>query len=85
MLASACKAMVDGFTNVPGPAPDSRRRDMYVELIASILAFVIALVIIGLFGKLLWNGVVVELFSFAKPARSVWQLIGLMVFLALIR
>lgn len=85
MLGEACKAIVDGFTNVPGPAPDSKRRDMYVSLIASLLAFIIALVIIGLFGKLLWNGVIVDLFSFAKPARSVWQLIGLMVFLALIR
>ena len=85
MLNTACKAIVDGFTNVPGPAPDSKRRDMYVELIASLLAFVIALVIIGLFGKLLWNNVVVDLFTFAKPARSVWQLIGLMVFMALIR
>jgi hypothetical protein len=49
------------------------------------MAFAIALVIVGLFGKLLWNGVVVELFTFAKPVRSVWQIIGLMVFLSLIR
>jgi hypothetical protein len=84
MLKDACRAIIDGFTDVPGPAQPNRR-EMYVSLVASLLAFIIALAIIGLFGKLLWNGVVVELFSFAKPARSVWQLIGLMVFLALIR
>lgn len=84
MLEGACRAIVDGFTDVPGSAEHSRR-EMYVSLIASLLAFIIALVIIGLFGKLLWNNVVVELFSFAKPARSVFQLIGLMIFIALIR
>lgn len=84
MLEGACRAIVDGFTDVPGSA-QANRREMYVSLVASLLAFIIALVIIGLFGKLLWNGVVTELFTFAKPARSVWQLIGLMVFMALIR
>jgi hypothetical protein len=53
--------------------------------VASLLAFVVALVIVGLFGKLLWNNVVVELFTFAKPVRSVWQIIGLMIFLALMK
>lgn len=83
MLKEACYAMVDGFTDLSGP--ESRRREMYVSLVASLLAFVIALVIIGFFGKMLWNGVMIELFTFAKPVRSVWQIIGLMVFLALIR
>lgn len=83
MLQEACRAVVDGFTDVPGP--DNKRREMYVNLVAGLMAFAIALVIVGLFGKLLWNGVVVELFTFAKPVRSVWQIIGLMVFLSLIR
>lgn len=83
MLKEACYAMVDGFTDLSGP--ESRRREMYVSLVASLLAFVIALVIVGFFGKMLWNGVMIELFTFAKPVRSVWQIIGLMVFLALIR
>jgi hypothetical protein len=34
---------------------------------------------------LLWNGVVVELVTIAKPARSFWQIIGLMIILALLR
>jgi len=28
--------------------------------------------------------VVVELISFAKPARSFWQIIGLMIFISLV-
>ena len=83
MLKEACYAMVDGFTDLSGP--ESRRREMYVSLVASLLAFAIALVVVGFFGKMLWNGVMIELFTFAKPVRSVWQIIGLMVFLALIR
>jgi hypothetical protein len=41
--------------------------------------------LIAFVGKLLWNNVIVELFSFAKPAKSFWQVIGLMIFLALIK
>ena len=31
------------------------------------------------------SNVVVDLFEFAKPARSFWQILGLMVFVSLIR
>jgi hypothetical protein len=62
-----------------------KKKDIYVELLAVLLAFVISLVILGFVGQLLWNNVVMDLFAFAKPARSVWQIIGLMVFLSLIR
>jgi len=41
------------------------------------------MVILGFVGKLLWNEVVVELISVAKPARSVWHIIGLMIFTTL--
>jgi hypothetical protein len=29
-------------------------------------------------GKFLWNTTVAELFTFARPVQSVWQIIGLM-------
>ncbi len=82
ILGTACRAMTEGF--VGSPSVDSRR-EAYVELVAGILAFALAIIIIGFFGKYLWNNVVVDLFSFAKPARSPWQIIGLMVFWALVR
>ena len=61
------------------------RRDAYVDFAATFIAFLVALVIIAFVGKYLWNGVIVELFSFAKPARSFWQIVGLMIFVALMR
>jgi hypothetical protein len=38
-----------------------------------------------LVGKWLWNNVIIDLFTIAKPVRSIWQILGLMIFLALIR
>ena len=80
MIASACKAAVEGFVSGSADA----RRDAYVLLVSNILAYIIAIVLLGFVGKLLWNGVVVDLFSFAKPAKSFWQVIGLMIFISLL-
>jgi hypothetical protein len=80
-IKSACRAAVEGFADT---APNVKR-EVYADTVSVILAFVIAFVILAFVGKLLWNGVVVELFSFAKPARSFWQIIGLMLFINLVR
>jgi hypothetical protein len=61
-----------------------KRRDAYVDFVSFVLAFFVAIVILGFIGKWLWNEVVVDLFSFAKPARSFWQIIGLMLFVSLV-
>ncbi len=66
-----------------GTQSSEKRRDAYVDFVTVIVAFVVALIIIGFVGKLLWNNVVVDLFTVVKPARSVWQIIGLMFLLAL--
>ena len=81
MLKDLCRAGVEGMSDMSG----SSRRDMYKELVASILALVISVAIVAFVGKWLWNSSVVELFTFARPVRSVWHIIGLMLFLALIR
>lgn len=82
LLGSACKAAVEGFA---GTSEDpAKRKAIYTEVLATLLAFVIALVILGFVGKLLWNNVVTELFTFAKPARSFWQILGLMIFISLV-
>jgi hypothetical protein len=83
LLSSAARAAVEGFTSTnQDPA---KRKDIYTELLAILLAFVVSLVILGFVGQLLWNNVVMDLFTFVKPVRSVWQIIGLMIFLSLIR
>jgi len=81
ILGAATKATVEGFV---GTHSSEAKRDAYVQFVSVVLAFVIAIVILAFIGKYLWNNVVVELFSFAKPARSFWQIIGLMIFVSLV-
>jgi hypothetical protein len=81
LLNAATKAALEGFQGNDDPA---RRRETYTELLAILLSFVISIVILGFVGKLLWNNIIVDLFSIAKPARSFWQIIGLMIFISLI-
>lgn len=81
MLKDLCRAGVEGMSDMSG----SSRHDMYKELVSSILALIISVAIVAFVGKWLWNSSVVELFTFARPVRSVWHIIGLMLFLALIR
>lgn len=81
ILGAAAKATVEGFV---GTQSSDKRRDAYVDFVAMVVAFFVALVILGFVGKLLWNNVVVDLFAFAKPARSFWQIVGLLLFVSLI-
>lgn len=79
-IQSACRAAVEGFANT---APNVKR-EVYANSLAVVLSFVLALLILAFVGKLLWNNIVVELVSIAKPAKSFWQIIGLMLFVSLI-
>jgi hypothetical protein len=83
MLREICRAGVEGMTDMSGST--AGRREIYKELVAQILALVIAILIIAFVGKWLWNNSVAELFTFARPVRSVWQIIALMLFLSLMR
>ena len=82
-LKSACYAVVDSFTDMPGS--DSKRREVYMDLISTLLAFLIAVVILSFVGKWLWNNIVVDLVSVATPARTIWQILGLMIFISLVK
>ena len=75
--------MVDAFTDMPGS--DSKRREVYMDLVSTLLSFIVAVVILAFVGKWLWNNVVVDLVSIAKPARTIWQILGLMVFISLVK
>ena len=72
------------MTDMSGSGGNSRR-ELYKEVIASILALVIAILIVAFIGKWLWNTSIAELFTFVRPVRSVWQIIGLMLFIALLK
>jgi hypothetical protein len=83
LLNSACKAAVEGFTNKDSADP-SKTRQVYADFLAVLLALVISLIILAFVGKLLWNNVIVDLFTIARPVRSFWQILGLMIFVSLI-
>jgi hypothetical protein len=82
LLQTASNAVVQGFTN---PQDTKQTKDGLTDLVVVLLAFFLALVLLSLVGKLLWNNIVVDLVSIARPARSVWQILGLFIFVALIR
>ena len=82
VVSHVSRAAVEGFMGSP---ENPKSKDTYADALAMIVAFVLSVVILAFVGKLLWNSIVTELFTFAKPARSFWQILGLMIFLSLIR
>jgi hypothetical protein len=82
-LKPMAKVAIDAFTDMSGS--DSKRREALMEIIASIVSFLIAVIIISIIGKWIWNNTILDLFTFVKPVRSIWQILGLMIFLTLIR
>jgi hypothetical protein len=82
MLRELCRAGIEGMTDMSGSA--TGRREIYKDLIASIFSLILAILIVAFVGKWLWNTTVAELFTFVRPVRSVWQIIGLMLFISLI-
>jgi len=81
LLEGFTRASLEGFVN----EQDSiEKKNSYIELVSLILSFIIALIILSLIGKLLWNGVIVELFSCVRPAKSIMQILGLFVFVSIL-
>ena len=53
------------------------------SVLASILTIVVMIALILLAGKYLWNTVLVALVPAVKPAKSVWQILGLAILVSL--
>lgn len=83
MIREVMRAGIEGMTNMSGST--AGRYEVYKDVIASILSLIVSILIVAFVGKWLWNTSVAELFTFVRPVRTVWQIIGLMLFLALIR
>jgi hypothetical protein len=80
-LAPLVKASLEGFVS----GDDSKeKRESYIELATVLITFILALIILSLIGKLLWNGVIVELFTCVRPAKSFMHILGLFVFVSLL-
>jgi hypothetical protein len=75
--------LVEGYTN-PGGTEAYKSTPVYSEALAAILALIISLIIVAFAGLWLWNYSIVSLFEFARPAKSIFQILGLMIFVALI-
>jgi hypothetical protein len=81
VVHAAVKSGLEGFVN---PENSVEKKESYVELASVLIAFVISLILLSLIGKLLWNGVIVDLFTCVRPAKSIWHILGLFVFVSLL-
>lgn len=81
LVHASVRAMVEGYTN-PGGTEAYKAPPAYADAITVIIAFLLSVVIVSFVGLWLWNYSVVPLFEFARPAKSVFQILGLMIFLA---
>jgi len=82
VITAVSRALVEGFVN-PGATEAYKQPAIYSDAMAVILAFLLAVVIVSFVGLFLWNNSVVPLFEFARPAKSIFQILGLMIFLAI--
>jgi hypothetical protein len=81
VLPSFVKASLEGFVS----GDDSKeKRESYIQLATVLITFVLALTILSLIGKLLWNSVIVDLFTCVRPAKSFMEILGLFVFVSLL-
>jgi len=54
------------------------------EALAAFIVLIIIILFILIIGKFLWNVVLCKLLTIAKPADSIWQILGLTILLNLI-
>jgi len=80
VFGATMRAAVEGFVNNGNV---NQKREAYVDFITSLLSFMLVILILAFIGKYLWNSIVVDLVSVAKPAKSIWQILGLMIFVGL--
>jgi len=86
-IANSINATIDNvslsqtetFGNENDVAPSSTR--MAIVSILTVLVVFIALLFVG---KYLWNNVLHELIPAIKPAKSVWQILGLSILIMLL-
>lgn len=54
------------------------------NLLGSFIAMLIIIIIILFIGKILWNDVLTTLVPTIKPAKSIWQILGLYILFSLL-
>jgi hypothetical protein len=79
MLQQICAAGMDCFMDAPGS------QKSYKGVVVQLVALLVSIVVVAFVGKYLWNASVSELFTFARPVQSVWQIIAFMLLLSILR
>jgi len=67
-----------------GNATPDRPKDSGKVALVSFLTLLVVLLLLLIVGKALWNSVAVALFPFIKPAKSIWQILGLAILIGLL-
>jgi hypothetical protein len=83
MIEKFARAAVEGMSDLSGSG--NGRREMYKDVVSTILSVILSIVIIAFIGKYLWNETVARLFTVVRPVQSAWQVIGLMLLISLFR
>lgn len=88
-LATAYDAMVTPFFttetfNSDSGTDDKKNNDKHKNFIVSFLVLTTIFVLLLLVGKILWNSVLIKLFPFVEPVKSIWQILGLSILLGLL-
>ena len=86
VVASTANAVLEGFgvgTRESFDSVTGYEVSPVRSMIASILTIVIMMGLILFAGKYLWNTVLVSLIPAVKPAKSVWQILGLAILVSL--
>ena len=81
LLNAGVKSAIEGFVN---PENSFQKKHSYVDFATVLISFLISIIILSLIGKFLWNGVITDLFTCVRPAKSIWQILGLFVFVGLV-
>jgi hypothetical protein len=61
-----------------------KKNDKGKNLVVSLLVLLTIFVLLLLVGKILWNSVLIKLFPFVEPVKSIWQILGLSILLGLL-
>jgi hypothetical protein len=63
---------------------NSDNEDVTKNLLGSFIALLLVIVIILFIGKILWNDVLTSLIPGIKPAKNIWQILGLYILISLL-
>ena len=98
-IADGCRAVAESFNNTVMEEKDKMEAEGFSSargyplmpmnesawsMVGRLIAFVITILLIFMFGQYFWNHHVTKLFSFAKKTDSVMDILGLYLFVRIV-